>query len=233
MITKFKSVKSIINKLYRDLGVNVELNEINIIEWCAEAMSMIGAYSQYQNIATKWTVDNYRFKLPCDFVYLVDISYGGKPMSYQNKKLINNYLCPDCNTIPNCCTSDTFYIENGFINTTFQDGELCVVYQAVMLDGEGFPMIPDNVYFDKALAAYCTYMLDRIEFRKGKIAEKVYKDSERDWYFYVNSARGAANMPSLHELENLKRLWVRLIPLQNEHNNHYSNINNPERRHIH
>lgn len=233
MITRFKSVKSIITKLYRDLGVNKELNESDIIEWCGEGMSMIGAYSQYQNLSKVLTIDNYRVALPCEFVYLIDISYNDRPMSYKNKSLLNNYLCPDCNNIPKCCTEETFYIENGYLNTSIESGDICVVYQAVMVDEQGFPMIPDNVYFDKALASYCTYMLDRIEYRKGKLGEKMMKDSERDWYFYVNSARGSANMPTLHELENLKRIWVRLIPMQNEHSNFYGNVNNSERKNLH
>lgn len=233
MITKFKSVKSILNKLYRDLDANTELNQSNIIEWVGEAMSMIGAYSQYRNVSANPTISNYRVPLPCDFVYLIDISYNGKPMSYQNKSMLNNYLCPDCNTVPHCCTSETFYIENGYLNTSFEEGEICIIYQAVMVDDEGFPMIPDNVYFDKALASYCTYMLDRIAYRKGKLPEKIMRDSERDWYFYVNSARGSANQPSLAELENLKNLWVRLMPLQNEYKSHFSNINNQERKNLH
>lgn len=233
MIVNFKSVKSIITKLYRDLGINSEIEQSSIIEWCGEAMSMIGAYSQYKNLSAVFEVDNYRVKLPCDFVYLIDISYNNNPMSYQNKSMLNNQLCPDCNNIPTCCTSETFYIENGYINTSFETGDLCVIYQAVVVDEEGFPMVPDNVYFDKALAAYCTYMLDRIEYRKGKIAKDVYKDSERDWLWYVNSARGSANMPTLAELENLKNLWVRLIPLTNEYKNGFSNINNQEKRRLH
>jgi len=233
MITRFKSVKSILNKLYRDLEANTELNQSDIIEWCGEAMSMIGAYSQYRNVSANPTVANYRVALPCDFVYLIDITYNSRPMSYQNKSMLNNYLCPDCNKIPHCCTSETFYIENGFLNTSFEEGEICIIYQAVMVDDEGYPMIPDNVYFDKALASYCTYMLDRIAYRKGKIPEKIMRDSERDWYYYVNSARGSANQPSLAELENLKNLWVRLMPLQNEYKSSFSNINNQERRNLH
>ena len=232
MINKFKSVKSILNKLYRDLDANTELNQSNIIEWVGEAMSMIGAYSQYRNVSANLTISNYRVALPCDFVYLIDISSNSKPMSYQNKSMLSNYLCPDCNTVPHCCTSETFYIHDGWLNTSFETGEICIIYQAVMVDDEGFPMVPDNVYFDKALASYCTYMLDRIAYRKGKLPEKIMRDSERDWYFYVNSARGSANQPSLAELENLKNLWVRLMPLQNEYKSHFSNINNQERKNL-
>lgn len=230
MIYKFKSSKSIIAKLYRDLGTNTEINESDVIEWIAEAMSRIGAYSQYLDKSIVLEVTNHRVILPCDFVFPIDIAHDGKPMAWQGKAMINNYLCEDCNQIPKCCTEDTFYIQNNYINTSFEEGELCMVYQAVMTDPDGYPMVPDNTYFDEALSTYCTFRLDRIEYRKGKIPKDIYMESQRDWLFYVNSARGAANMPDINKLERLKNVWLRLIPLTNDYNNFFSNNGNKERK---
>lgn len=230
MIYKFKSIRAIIAKLYRDLSSNAELNESDIIEWSAEAMARIGAYSQYENKSIVLTIENYRAMLPCDFVYPIDIAHEGKPLAWQGKSMINNYDCKECNQIPKCCTEHTFYIQDNCINVSFESGELCMVYQAVLTDSDGFPMVPDNTYFDEALASYCTFKLDRIDYRQGKISKDAYKDSERDWLFYVNAARGSANMPDLAKLERLKNVWMRLLPLNNEYNNFFSNNGNRERK---
>ena len=232
MITRFKSMKSILAGLYRDLGSNTELNESDLIEWGVEALSMIGSYAQNKEVSTILTVTNHTVTLPCDFIYPKDITHNGRPLSWSTKSAANNYQCEDCNTIPTCCTDYNFYISDGCLNTSLESGDLCIVYQAVPVDEEGFPLVPDNVYFDKALKAYVTYMLDKIQFRRGLIPEVVYRESSRDWLFYVNSARGSAYMPDASQMERLKRVWVRLIPKQNEYQNGFRNLESRERRNL-
>lgn len=229
MISNFKSIGSIIARLYRDLGANTELNESDIIEWSADALNMIGAYHQYDEVSKCLDVCNHQVELPCGFHKLVDISYKNKPIAWATNTLSHNYECDGCK-IPNCGTQETFYITDGYLRTSFESGKICIVYLGIIVDDDGFPMIPDDIYFDKAITSYCTYMLDRIHFRAGRITESVYRDSERDWLFYVNSARGAANMPNAAQMERLKNVWVRLIPKQNEYNKFFKNNSNQERR---
>lgn len=229
MITNFKSVGTIIARLYRDLGANTELNESDIIEWCGDALNMIGAYGQYDEVSKCLDVCNHQVELPCGFHKLVDISYKTKPIAWATNTLANNYECEGCK-IPKCGTEETFYITDGYLRTSFESGKICIVYLGIVVDDDGYPMVPDDVYFDKALSSYCTYMFDKINFRAGKLPEAIYRDSERDWLFYVNSARGAANMPNVAQLERLKNVWVRLIPKQNEYNKFFKNNSNQERR---
>jgi len=232
MIVNFKSSKALIAGLYRDLGINTEINESDIIEWLGEALSMIGSYAQNKEISTVLTVTNHTVALPCDFIYPKDITYNGRPLSWSTKSAANNYKCDTCNTIPTCCTEYNFYISDGCLNTSLESGDLCIVYQAIPIDEDGFPLVPDNVYFDKALKAYVTYMLDKIQFRRGLVPEVVFRMSEKDWYFYVNSARGSAYMPDSSQMERLKNTWVRLIPKQNEYSNGFRNLESRERRNL-
>ena len=232
MITKFKSFKSIIAGLYRDLGINTEINEQEIGEWIGEALNLIGSYAQLEEVSSIISVANHRVLLPCGFLYPKDITFNGRPLSWSTKSAANNYQCEDCNKIPSCCTDYNFYISDGYIHTSLPEGDLCIVYLSIPVDEEGYPLVPDNVYFDKALKAYCTYMLDRIQFRRGLIPDKVYQESKIDWLFYVNSARGSANMPDSAQMERLKRVWVRLIPKQGEYANGFRNIESAERRNL-
>jgi hypothetical protein len=231
-ITRFKSVKSIIAGLYRDLGTNTEINEQDTVEWIGEALNMIGSYPQLQEVSTVLTVANHRVELPCDFAYLKDLTHKDRPMYWSAKSAANNYNCPDCNDIPTCCTDYNFYIQDGYINTSVESGDLCMVYLGIPVDEEGYPLVPDEVYFDKALKAYVTHMLDRIQFRKGLLPEVVFRLSEKDWYFYVNSARGAAYMPNAAQMERIKNVWVRLIPKPNEYATGFRNLETRERRNL-
>ncbi len=232
MIVNFKSSKALIAGLYRDLGNNTEINESDFLEWIGEGLSMIGSYAQNKEVATVLTVANHTVALPCDFIYPKDITYNGRPLSWSTKSAANNYKCEDCNSIPTCCTEYNFYISDGCLNTSLESGDLCIVYQAIPVDEEGFPLVPDNIYFDKALKAYVTYMLDKIQFRRGLIPEVVFRMSEKDWYFYVNSARGSAYMPDSSQMERLKNTWVRLIPKQSEYANGFRSLESREKRNL-
>lgn len=241
MIVGYTSIKTVIAKLYRDLGLTTELNESHVVEWIAEALSKIGSFYQYEQSKKCLEIDaDGKIKLPDNFYRIVDIAYQSKPLAWASNNLINDYGCEGC-TIGTCCTDHTFYINDCYIITDIKPTDydvndpklLCISYLGVPVDEEGYPKVPDDVYFHEACAKYVTYMLDYRDWRKGAITDKVFEKSNQDWLWYVNSARGAANMPSIAQLENLKNTWVRLIPKQNEYNNFFSNNSTQERRYRH
>ncbi len=236
MIHKYTNIKTVIGKIYRDLGATDEINEYDAIEWIAEALEKIGAYAQYEEISEYLEVDNGIVQLPLNFHRLKDISYNNNSMSWASKSLANNYDCPDCQ-IPNCCTEYTFYINDGYLVTnivnTSTTGDLpkvCIVYLGIPVDDEGYPLIPDDVYYMEALASYVTYRLDYQRWRKGSVPDKVYQAAELNWLYYVKAAKGAANMPSAAQLENIKNVWNRLIPKQNAYNGLFKGLSKQEQR---
>lgn len=240
MITKFKSVNFIIEKIYRDLGANNELPYNDMISWIAEALSFIGVYGQYEEIKCELKLDsNGKVKLPCGFEYLVDINYNNNPVYWATNTNATNYGCNGCK-IP-CCNEGitgeryNFYINNDYLisniiqtvtNTT--DNTLSIVYLGIPTDENGFPLIPDDVYYDAALTSYVISKLDYQDFRRGRIADKVYQDSEQKWLWYVNSARGSGNMPNTQQLERIKNVMKRLLPIRNDYQSGFRNFNHSE-----
>ena len=107
--------------------------------------------------------------------------------------------------------------------------KLCIVYLGIPTDEKGYPLIPDDVYYMKALTAYVTYMLDTANWRKGRVNDKVKADSEQNWLFYVNSARGSANMPNLQVLESIKNTLHRLFNPSNAYKTGFKGLNTPEK----
>lgn len=232
MISNFKSIKTLIAKLYRDLNINTELPEDSIVEWVAEALNIIGAFGQYNSISDCLELNAGKSKLPCNFYKLVDITYNNKPLYWSSNSVATNYGCSNCQ-IPICNDNKceyTFYLNNSYIITNIENPTtgLCIVYLGMPVDDEGYPLIPDDPMYDKALAAYITYMLDYQDWRRGKIVDKVYQKSEFDWLFYVNSARGAANMPNTAMLEGLKNIMVRLMPRTSEYKKGFKNLGKQE-----
>lgn len=237
MISNFVSFKVIMNKIYRDLRLTEEISESDVIEWCAEVLSKIGAYGQYKQVKTCLELNDGKAMLPIDFHKMIDISFKSKPLSWANPSMYTRYGC-EGTTIPDCCTLHKFYIENNYLITDIlntevnSEGEsaLCLIYLGVVVDEEGYPMIPDDPYFKEACVKYVTYMLDYQEWRKGNVPKAVMDKSETDYLWYIGAANGSANMPNVSQMENLLNTWVRLIPRQHEYYNNFQNLNKPEAR---
>jgi hypothetical protein len=75
MIYKLTSIKEVISKIGRDLGIGErELPWHDIVEWSAEALKHIGTYYQMEPKKVNLVVDNYMAKLPCDFFNLIRVT---------------------------------------------------------------------------------------------------------------------------------------------------------------
>lgn len=230
MINGVISYKVIIDKLYRDLGINEEIPEGDIIEWFNEALLFIGAFSQFQSKTYILNVVDHKAHLPGGFYKLQSIAYGNNPLYWSGNSLLNNWCCEDC-TISICTDCDnTFYIDNYCLYTSVSEGDVCITYLSLPVDEEGYPAIPDDVYYIEACKAYVVKQIDWREWRKGRVADKVYQDSQARWDFYVQAARGSANMPNASKLEELKNVLVRLIPQQNQYARFFKR--GPERKFI-
>lgn len=233
MNVRLVSVKTVIERIYRRLGINEDLPEDDMIEWVGEALLRIGAYSQFIPRVVELTVTNNKVEIPCDFYKLIEITYGTDttcskiPLSWKNESFTSEYFCDDCEiSVWKYPYEEYFMINNAYIYTSFCDGELCVSYLAIPVDIDGYPMVPDEEYVIDACAKYVIYQLDYREFRKGAITDKVFQHSEREWHWGVGAARGALNMPNFQQLESLRNVLQRLIPNQKFRNDQ-------ERRRLH
>jgi hypothetical protein len=229
----YVSSKVILARLYRELGLTNEISESEAIELIADALEMIGSYSQYTEMNEILELEDGKVRLPENFYKLVNIRYQDNPMSWSTNSLVNDYYCEDC-VIPECCTEYNLYINNSFIITNIKaespNNEICISYLGIPVDEDGYPMIPADIYFYKACVSYITSILDYREWRKGNIPKDVMMKSEQNWLFYVNSARGSANLPNLAQLENLKNLMTRLIPSVNQYHRGFRDNSKQERR---
>jgi len=127
----------------------------------------------------------------------------------------------------NLSLSDSYtYVINGeYIKTNLRSGYLMVSYQAVPIDSEGYPMIPDDESFEEAIYWYINMKLTYPEWKMGRVRDAVYYDAKSSWNFYRKQAYASALMPNVDQLEAIKNAWVRLIPEIDEHTTFFSHLN--------
>lgn len=97
----------------------------------------------------------------------------------------------------------TYSLSNNYIFTNFPTGYIFISYRGIPVDCEGLPLIPDNQRYKEAVKSFIGYKIDYLLWRRGELSEKIYRDSEVEWLWYVGSAGNAARMPSYDGMQAL------------------------------
>lgn len=245
LTSKKISVKNIIAKAYNDLDITEEFDIGLLIEWSAEALGKINVYSQLESKYECIDICNYKAEIPCDLVYLNEVGYKGYQLDkafansinqrdsnkhfYYTPTSVNQYKIENIAfflgqtyTFPN---NDSFIMENGWFKTSFKEGTLDIKYDAMPLDEEGYPLVPDHESFRDALFWYIAY---KYFYRKAIKEDKFrwfYQDAEQKYRYYVGQAGAEGMMPDEFTLENIKRNYLRMVPKINDYKNFYRNLN--------
>lgn len=244
---KYISFGTIVAKLYRDLKITDEESFTDIIEWIAEALDFIHVYPQYNTGTVDCVpINNYKGELPCNYIAIEAIEYNGHNVKYSsdlrgaqikqsdypsdtpyslNRKRIENAIFVDPSTMRYFDNGASVVINNGYIHTSFEKGNLNIIYTSMVVDEDGYPMIPDHQSFKEAIYWYCTYKILYPKVLNGEVNVRFYDDAFAKWNYYCNQAGAEALMPDLITLENLKRSFLSLKPSTNQFDNFFNRLN--------
>jgi len=215
-VFKQVSIKVALRKIISDLGyTNVSAEGFpwqDAIEWIAEALGQIGAYTQYQAKEVDLVVADYKSKLPCDFVHLkriVNADYNTPQGTFDNmnRNLLDNNVDTDEERADRFSgNSDTDFDYNIVLDniiTNYISGNLRIQYLAMPTDDEGFPYIPDNESYKEAFF----WKVARQLAIRGQLPNKelTYERCDAEWQFYCGQARAEASFFTHEEMD-----WVAL-----------------------
>lgn len=255
MIYNLVSCKKIIAKVFADLDLQEGTHRVSdMVEWIGEGLKKIGAFPQ---MVTKVTgkesvpllvMEDYQVKLPLDLYSINQVSYCATmtgpfyPMrsaagSYtSNHVLTYQYGGSDTNSdnLPSTegytiYSGDYQYsITNGYIKTNIREGYLLISYQAIPIDDDNYPLVPDDESFFEALYWYINMKLMYPKWVAGQIRDAVYYDAKSSWNYYRKQAYGNAMMPNVDQLETIKNVWLRLVPEINASKAFFSGVGEQE-----
>lgn len=232
---KYISSKAIIDKIYRDYGFRpTDIDEEAVLENIYDVMMLIGVPTAFVDEESVVEITNYRGELPCGLIDLTSLRLHGQQIALQYSSdrfymdhtnapattgIDNNAPYVDqYSTMPSIMgagTSNktfTYTINNGYIFTNWQTGSIDIVYKAFPTDENGWPEIPDNVRYTKAVEAYVAERIGFKQWMKGELTDKVYAKLEQERLWYIPSAANALRIPGLDQMESIKNQWLTLIP---------------------
>jgi hypothetical protein len=232
---KTKSIQYIVEKVFRDTGIAEGVDIYDAIEWAAEAMELIGAPQSYQERVCPIDITDGRGDLPCDLHLImqtrIKTADGYVPMRYATDNFHAKVHCDDSTDL-SCSSHYTYRVSDDCIFVDFDGGTLQMAYLAFQTDDKGWPVIPDDIKFVKAVEYYIREKIDYKLWRTGKVPQQVYEKTAQDQVWYLGAAQTRGVMPSVDEMENLKNNWIRLIPKINQHDDFFSTLGNPEQRNV-
>lgn len=263
MAEQYISIKEIQDRVARHpLLQDVTLD--SIVNYTVDFMRIMGIPNIFVSKVETLPTDDYRIKLPCDYVetiqlrgrcgvyhYATDTFYMKIPEKHgcadespkpcgceQGKPKERRFgeLCDGCEFSSTCdnlgydfnkkeCIailhslkvrpsvhhSNTYMTQNSVIFLSNKHDVVELSYLAVMTDSEGYPMVPDNAKFVRALVAYIKKEVFGVLFDTGQVSDKVIAKAEQDYAWAVGGASVSMHEIDLPRLENLSNAMHGII----------------------
>jgi hypothetical protein len=118
----------------------------------------------------------------------------------------------------------TFSMNDSWITFNVKEGKVCMAYMAFPIDEDGFPLIPDDTKYKRAVTNYLIHKVDYILWRRGIISDKVFQKSEMEYTWAIGSATSHLKVPDVHQMELIKRSIIRLIPKFDSYNSFFADL---------
>lgn len=246
MANTYTSLNVVIDKLLRDPLFN-GIQKETIVDYCIEFFSIVGVPDSFDEDLFVVEFDNYRCLLPDNFVEEIQLFVNGTALLHNSDTLAKFYGTGELNettnkidtvkTVENFVKSNdkfsrpldmSYVIRGGIIYFSIEKGKLEMAYRCVKTDDDGYPMIPDNPVFMRALKNYIEVEHLRILWRNNKITDKVFTKAEQDYAWAVGAYETDTQRLSLAKAESLFNSFRTLLIRPTEFQNRYRNLGSKE-----
>jgi hypothetical protein len=133
-----------------------------------------------------------------------------------DKASFNRHLKDSCNL--NVADTELSYkVEDDTIITSVRTGVIILFYLGVVLDEDGFPMIPDNIWYYKAMTNYIERMFAFRDYsaKKSNDTRAFFTDMERIFNKSFEMCKTKMNTPTPEEAKDIDYAIRQIIPNSN------------------
>lgn len=185
------------------------------INYSLDFIRIVGCPKIFSEKTAKLKVQAYRAILPCDFHKMIQVRtcMCGKPATFRYSTDSFHMSEDKHHNLPDL----TYKIQGQVIFTSIKDGDIEISYRAISVDEEGYPLIPDNSSFTRALELYIKKECFTILFDLGKINPQVYNNTLQQYAWAVGQAQSELVKPSLDEMQSISNSWNTLVQRVTSH----------------
>lgn len=222
------SIKEILNRLMRHPLLR-DVNLDQVIQYTIDFISIFGMPKFYFDKQETLHIEDYRAMLPCDLIAINQVKECSTNTCLRS--MTDNFLSEDYYEKKNGYRVPqelTFKVQGQVIFTSFREGDITVSYKAIPVDDNGFPLLIDNPTFLKTLEAYIKKEIFTIMFDMGKISSPVLQNAQQQYSWLAGQLQSEFTIPSISEMESLKRSWCTLLQRTTSFNDGFRNNGNQE-----
>ena len=222
------SIKEILNRLMRHPLLR-DVNLDQVIQYTIDFISIFGMPKFYFDKQETLHIEDYRGVLPCDLIAINQVKECSTNTCLRS--MTDNFLSEDYYEKKNGYRVPqelTFKVQGQVIFTSFREGDITVSYKAIPVDDNGFPLLIDNPTFLKTLEAYIKKEIFTIMFDMGKITPPVLQNAQQQYSWLAGQLQSEFTIPSITEMESLKRSWCTLLQRTTSFNDGFRNNGNQE-----
>lgn len=237
MAKSYISLKTVADKLLRHplmAGISYEA----IIDYCIDFMRIVACPNIFVEKSIEYEVKDYTIgqynnegkfiplTLPEDFYEIIQIRSGNSTLHYST----DSFHMSENKNIDNYNPDLTYKIQNNTIYTSFKEGNIEIMYSAFMIE-DGYPMIPDNSKFTRALEAYIKKQWFTILFDLGKLQGAILQNAQQEYAWAVGACETEFNKLTLDKAESFYNSFKGAIlhTNNNQHREGFINLGNVKR----
>ena len=226
MSEQYTNIRLILDKTLKH-PLMQDLSFETVVDYTVDFMRIVGVPNMFLEKTVIIEVNNYRAMLPCDYYKVIQIRKPGGPTFRYSSDSFHMSEYKDFNNRP---ISDlTYKIQGNIIYTSIEKGEIEIAYKAIAVDDEGYPLLPDNSSFTRALGLYIKKEHFTVLFDTGKIDFRVLENTKKEYSWAVGDCQTEFNRLSLDEAESFYNSWRTLLLRDTEHRTGFINNGTKER----
>lgn len=242
---KYTSIKSVL------FGLSLIIeerywSELNIMEWATAALRSMNIIPLLEDKVALIEICEHKANLPSDLKFLIHAAYYDttlpqvtlseniasaypfKPMRLNESPFaLSICLSKKITTCTEC--SHWFSISPDMtLTTSAKDGSVLISYKSYPLSEDGSALIPDDEVLKEALLQYVLYKYWLVKYQMKEDGAGERMRFHLSMWDVLSKKVANLNRPSVPELDNLMRIWNRIVPRQNRYDQFFTTLTNQE-----
>lgn len=217
----------------RQIADNIQMHPLlsnttfeSIVRYTVDFMRIMGVPDIFIDKIECLELQNYRIALPCDFLEMIQVkSKEGIVYRYST----DSFHMQGTNTVPDL----TYKLQGNILYSSVKEGAIYVAYRSIAVDDEGYPLLPDNASFLRALEMYIKKQSFTILFDLGKIAPAILQNIQQEYSWAAGDCQSEFNRLSIDKMQSLTNMVNRLLIKNNEFENGFKNLGKREQIKVH
>lgn len=189
-----------------------------IIRKTVSFMKLVGAPNMFERKTAVLQPECYRVALPCDFYDIIGVRSGCPNEDYTYRDATDTFFFSNAKERN---SGLTYKIQNSVIYTSTENKPIEISYLSIPVDDLGYPMLPDNESFKRALKAFIKKEKFTDLFDEGAISRESLQLAQQDYAWAVGDCDSDFHRMTIDEAESFYNSFSELVVRANEHASHF------------